>query len=272
MNKVLGFIEEYEVINSFQIGEKTIAIGECTTATKGHRYICGYTDDLDESILFVEDKPFLSDNYLKTLKIYTELMNKEILKMDIEIKFLDVPCSVITADDCYDNDFTKNITGKIVAIDRDVFKPEYQRADVQICIVTGGVGAEAYAKGKKVKCINLYSGVEVTYGREDILGEIKPERMPDWVNNYLLILQPDDRVFEYNNRHYLFFRELTREEHEDLTDVVVMDVTDKKYDYHKFLAKAGRDKTGLFLCLENNDIYLPYKKFLSIWMGERYAN
>lgn len=263
-------VEGYEIINSFRIGTDTIVIGELKNAEKGRRYICSFVVDVGITF-FDENKMLISDNYLDILKHFSDLLNKSIMRLEIAMRNSVIPYQVITADDCLANNYTKNITGQIVAIKREAFKPEYQNAKNQICIVTGGVGAEAYAKGETVKCINICTGREKEYRRVDILGELKAECTPFWVNNYQLILQPDERVFEHNNRHYIFYRELTKEEHEDLNDSVIMDISDKGYDYQLFSLVAKGEINGLFLCLENNNLYLPCKKFLTLWMGERDA-
>ncbi len=38
----------------------------------------------------------------------------------------------------------------------------------------------ANARGSAVFCRNLYDGKDTRYERMDVLGEVKPERMPDW--------------------------------------------------------------------------------------------
>ena len=78
------------------------------------------------------------------------------------------------------NSYKNDINGKIIAINPAVLKPEYQRADRQLHLVTGGFGASANARGSAVFCRNLYDGKNTRYERMDVLGEVKPERMPDW--------------------------------------------------------------------------------------------
>lgn len=262
------YVENYEILNSFRIGMKTIVIGENANAEKDERYICSYMKVASGIPLFTDDHLSLSDNYLEILKNYTELLRDEILKMEIEINHSEIPYSVITEDDCYENDYTQNITGKIVAVKREVFYPEYQRAECQICIVSGGVGAEAYARGETLNCINLCDGSELECGRDEIIGVIKPECMPSWVENYMLILQPDERVFEYNKRHYIFCRNLSEDEIEDLYDSVVLCVEDDGYEYREFCKNSENEKLGLYLCLENNKKYVPCEKWLLLWMGD----
>ena len=46
--------------------------------------------------------------------------------------------------------------------------------------MTGGFGASANSRGSAVFCKNLYDGKTARYERMDVLGEVKPECMPDW--------------------------------------------------------------------------------------------
>ena len=55
-----------------------------------------------------------------------------------------------------------------------------EKPDRQLFLVTGGFGASANARGSAVFCKNLYDGKNTRYERMDVLGEVKPERMPDW--------------------------------------------------------------------------------------------
>ena len=46
--------------------------------------------------------------------------------------------------------------------------------------VTGGFGASANSRGSAVFCTNLHTGKSTRYERMDVMGEIKPECMPEW--------------------------------------------------------------------------------------------
>lgn len=58
-------------------------------------------------------------------------------------------------------------------------------ADNQLVLAVGGFGTHADARGRAVYTVNLYSGKEARWNREDILGVLKPEYMPDWVKEQL---------------------------------------------------------------------------------------
>ena len=74
----------------------------------------------------------------------------------------------------------KIICRKRIAIDPNVLKPEYRRADRQLYLVTGGFGASANCRGSAVFCTNLHTGKTTRYERMNVIGEVKPECMPEW--------------------------------------------------------------------------------------------
>ena len=75
-------------------------------------------------------------------------------------------------------------------------------------------------------------------------------------------------VFEYNKHHYMFHRKLTDDEYENLYDAVVVENHNGSYSYDEFCEKSGIDKLCLYLCLENNKLYIPCEKCLLLWMGD----
>lgn len=97
-----------------------------------------------------------------------------------QVEKLDIPITLITEADCIPDHYSKDINGKIIAIDPKVLKPEFQRADRQLYYVTGGFGASANSRGSAVFCTNLHTGKSTRYERMDVMGEIKPERLPEW--------------------------------------------------------------------------------------------
>ncbi len=66
--------------------------------------------------------------------------------------------TVITEEDCIPDHYKNDINGKVIAINPAVLKPEYQRADRQLYLVTGGFGASANAVAALYFARNLYDG------------------------------------------------------------------------------------------------------------------
>ena len=121
-----------------------------------------------------------SDDYIEIVHIFGRRVANEAELFKEQVEKLDIPITLITEADCIPDHYKNDINGKIIAINPAVLKPEYQRADRQLYLVTGGFGASANARGSAVFCRNLYDGKDTRYERMDVLGEVKPERMPDW--------------------------------------------------------------------------------------------
>lgn len=182
-----GKIEDYEILSSLRVGKKVIFLCENGKAPENQKYGCGFAEgnDLFEHYSDVE----VSDDYMEIIKLYSIRINDEVQAMEKELSELDVPLSVIEEKACFPNDYAESIKGKIVAIRTDILLPEYQRADRQIYLVTGGFGAEANARGRAVYCVNIHTGEETRFNREDIQGVIRSEYLPEWVNTRLPEIQ-----------------------------------------------------------------------------------
>lgn len=50
----------------------------------------------------------------------------------------------------------------------------------QIKLCTGGFGAYPHSRGSACFCVDLYSGKEARFERQDILGTLKSEQLPQW--------------------------------------------------------------------------------------------
>ena len=122
----------------------------------------------------------VSDDYIEIVHLFGSRVANEAELFKEQVEKLDIPITLITEADCIPDHYSKDINGKIIAIDPKVLKPEFQRADRQLYYVTGGFGASANSRGSAVFCTNLHTGKSTRYERMDVMGEIKPERLPEW--------------------------------------------------------------------------------------------
>ena len=102
-----------------------------------------------------------------------------------EVNKLNIPLDVITEDECTPIKGSDNIQNKIIVIDHDVLKPEYQRIDRQLYLTLGGFGTYGNSRGNAVFCVNLYTGKHTRFERYDILGTMTKEQLPDWAKKGL---------------------------------------------------------------------------------------
>lgn len=178
MGKEKRMIGDYTVLSSVNVGEKEIIIASNEQSTDGDKFLCGFVERNDLFELYKEC--VVSDDYIEIAHLFGSRIASEAELFREQVKKLDIPITVITEADCIPDHYSKDINGKVIAIDPKVLKPEFQRADRQLYVVTGGFGASANSRGSAVFCTNLHTGENTRYERMDVMGEVKPECMPDW--------------------------------------------------------------------------------------------
>ena len=171
-------VGDYTVLCAVNIGSREIILAENEQSANGERFLCCYGERNDIFEKFTECA--VGDDYIDAALFFAERIKQDAERFREEVEKLDIPVTVITEADCIPDHYKNDINGKIIAINPAILKPEYQRADRQLYYVTGGFGASANSRGSAVFCKNLYDGRITRYERMDVLGEVKPERMPDW--------------------------------------------------------------------------------------------
>lgn len=190
---------DYEIIQSVQIGDREIVIGENPENQDGQKYMCAYCTANE---LFARyDEVLASDDYPEIVKIYGERVAEQAEKTRVELitpKIQGIDNTPITADGCTPISYDDDLHGKVIVIKPEVLRPEYRRATCQLKLCGGGFGASPNSRGSAVFCTDLYSGRESRFERRDVLGIMEPEQMPEWAKHYLSVLhdkqkKPKDR-------------------------------------------------------------------------------
>ena len=178
MNEEKRKIGEYTVLCSVNVGEKEVILASNEQSTNGDKFLCGFAERNDLFELCSEC--MVSDDYIEIVHLFGSRVANEAELFKEQVEKLDIPITLITEADCIPDHYSKDINGKIIAIDPKVLKPEFQRADRQLYYVTGGFGASANSRGSAVFCTNLHTGKSTRYERMDVMGEVKPECLPEW--------------------------------------------------------------------------------------------
>lgn len=186
---------DYEITASVSIGRKEIVLGVNENNTDGQKYMCAYGERNELFELF--NNALASDIYPEIVEIFGKRVTEEAEKVRMEIESLSIPLDVITDADCFPDHYQNDLNGKVIAIDSKILKPEFQRADRQLYLVTGGFGAAANSRGSAVFCKNLYDGKTTRYERMDVIGEVKPECMPEWAKEKLRDMNRPKKNKEY---------------------------------------------------------------------------
>ncbi|MCL6457810.1 MAG: hypothetical protein K6T85_07375 [Gorillibacterium sp.] len=130
-------------------------------------------------------------DYLQMMSEFTSRVNDQLEFTKAEQDKIAVPLQPFTLEQCNPDDHGQSIENQVVVIRLNRLRPEYQTADKQLVLATGGFGTAAHSRGRAVYTTNLYSGKESRWNREDILGTLKPEHMPNWAKERLTQLQAE---------------------------------------------------------------------------------
>jgi hypothetical protein len=188
MDNEKRMVDSYEVKNAIHIGDKEIVFGVDETKSDYPYIVCDCTrqEPLGFEQFFNAEG---STDYLEMMGVFTARISVQIEAVKEERAKIEIPSEPITAEQCEPNDYGKSIENKVVAIRAACLWPEYRTADNQLVLATGGFGTHANSRGRAVYTVNLYYGKESRWNREDILGIVKPEHMPEWAKEKLKQIQ-----------------------------------------------------------------------------------
>lgn len=106
---------------------------------------------------------------------------------------------MLTEEHCIPDDGMRNIVGKVVVINSEPKRYEYQHPAYQLILADGGHGATG-GRGQAVFGTCLATGERARWERYDVLGEIKPECMPDWAKEALVKIKQQEKEKKQRNR------------------------------------------------------------------------
>ena len=172
---------DYEVIQAITLGDREIVLGENLQAPADERYMCAFCRHTDMALFYEEVMAY--DNYLEAMKDFADRLTAQQIKVEVEMRQpaaegIDnrpigiAGCTLVTSND--------DLRNRIVVIRQDVLRPEYRAATHQIKLCTGGFGAMPHAHGRACYCVDLYTGREARYERQDILGTMTKAQLPEW--------------------------------------------------------------------------------------------
>lgn len=191
-------VDTYEIKHAIHVGDKEILFGVDNGKIDCPYMVCSCTWDNPLGIDHYFNAVGSAD-YLEMMSEFTSRVAAQLDTVKSEQSKITVPLKLLTLEHCLLNDNSQNLENKVAVIQPERLRPEYRTADKQLVLVTGGFGAHANSRGRAVYTINLYSGKESRWNREDILGVIKPECMPDWANERLKQIKAERNMKQ--NKH-----------------------------------------------------------------------
>lgn len=177
-------IENFEIIHSLQIGAREVVVG----ISPEREFMCCFCTQDDISEYYSE--AMSSNDYLEIMELYADRLKGQIAAVRAKHRTLHIPLDMLGREQCFPLLYDDDITGKVVAVKPVSLRYEYQRADCQLILVTGGSGARGNSHGTSVYGVNVFTGRRAgRRERGDILGEVRPECMPQWAKGRLQAIQ-----------------------------------------------------------------------------------
>ncbi len=196
-NEEKRMIGSYAVTQSIHIGKKEVVFG-VDLKEEYPFLVCHCTYDNPLSAEWVTDAVG-SDDYLEAMQIFTDRVQEQIELVRAEQEKFKFDMTPFTIEDCIPDDHSSNIVGKVVAINAEVNRYEYRHSAYQLVLVDGGHCARG-GRGQAVFGICLADGKHARWERYDVLGEIKPEKMPDWAKEAAARIQTEEKAKKSKSR------------------------------------------------------------------------
>ena len=173
-------IENFEIIHSIQIGAREVVVG----VSPELEFMCCFCtqDDIAEHY----SEAMSSNDYLEIMKLYADRLKGQIAAVQAQRNTLHIPLDMLSREHRFPLLDGDDITNKVVAVRPTSLRYEYQRADCQLILVTGGSGARSNPRGTAVYGVNVFTGRRTgRWRRGDVLGEVRPECLPQWAKDHL---------------------------------------------------------------------------------------
>ena len=124
MNEEKRKIGEYTVLCSVNVGEKEVILASNEQSTNGDKFMCGFAERNDLFELCSEC--MVSDDYIEIVHLFGSRVANEAELFKEQVEKLDIPITLITEADCIPDHYSKDINGKIIAIDPKVLSPNFR--------------------------------------------------------------------------------------------------------------------------------------------------
>ncbi|MCH5296040.1 MAG: hypothetical protein J1E85_00050 [Ruminococcus sp.] len=122
-------------------------------------------------------------DYLTAMSEWSKRISDAITQFQTERKATGIEPITLSKDDVFPLSYADNIVDKIVVIKPSALRREYQTSEHQLYFCVGGFGAEGNSRGCAVFLHSIIDDRHTRFNREDILGIIKADKIPEWAND-----------------------------------------------------------------------------------------
>lgn len=184
MEEMKRMVDNYEVYQAISIGKVEVLLGIDETNVESPYMVCYCTRNNSLGVEQFYGAEAGAD-YLEAMNDFISRVQWELDELKEERANAKMSLSPLTPAQCQPIREDMQIENQVVVIRPERLRPEYRTVDNQLVLALGGFGTYAYSRGRAVYALNLYTGEEHRWNREDIMGLIKPEHMPGWAKEKL---------------------------------------------------------------------------------------
>lgn len=181
----------YEVIHSIYLGEKEVVLA--VDKKEPYPFLVCYCDYRNPLSAAWPTEGVASDDYLEAMQLFMERVQAQMESTRAALSRFSFDNAVFTKEHCIPDDCMRNLIGKVVVINAERQRYEYQHPAYQLILAEGGNGATG-GRGQAVFGTCLATGERARWERYDVLGEIKPECMPDWAKEALAKIKAQEKA------------------------------------------------------------------------------
>lgn len=197
MSEEKRMLGNYEVVNSIYIGDKEVVFG--VDKSDKYPFLVSYCDYHNPFGVPWATESVGCDDYLEAMQIFASRVQEQIEVVKEEQSRFEFDMTPFAKDDCIPDKRNESIVGKVVVINAELNRYEYQHSAYQLVLVDGGHGATG-GRGQAVFGTCLADGKRARWERYDVLGVIKPEKMPDWAKEAVAEIKKQEKAKKPNSR------------------------------------------------------------------------
>ena len=179
-------INNYTIEHSFNVGEREVVMG--VDETREEPYVVAYAEFFTPACYHLMSKLTYYKNYLDAMSGYCERCAAQVQAMQEEQSHFNFDGTTLTSQDCIPCPSDESIIGKVVVMDVSKNRREYRHCAYQLVLAEAGNGASG-GRGSAVFGTCLATGEKARWERYEVMGEIKPEKMPFWAKDALKSIQ-----------------------------------------------------------------------------------
>lgn len=192
MEKAKRTAGDYEIIQSFHLGDQEIVLGYDPNNKDGDNYMTAYCQSNELWRMYTDIKA--SPDYAEVMEIFATRLAQQAGAVRSQIQqetavvldnrpYTATRCKAIPG--CKLVDYRDDLNDKIVIVRPDVLRREYQVASHQLMLCVSGFGASPNSRGSACYCVNLLSGESSRFERSDILATLDRASLPEWAEKGL---------------------------------------------------------------------------------------